>query len=118
LTRRAEDAYFNRVLLQRLHATVLLLRFGDRLGETDRRVLDRAAAGEDTLRGVLDYMSRAFAERTSETLGYHRESARGVLWGLSWRLPLRRRPSTDLDRGVHPASDIVRYRGAPVGFEG
>ena len=117
LARRAEDAYFNRVLLQRLYAKILLLRFAGRLGAGDRRLLERVADGENSVLGVLDYAARAVVERRKETLGYHRESLLGLLWALAWEAPLQRRPTGDLERGVHPTADLVRYRGAPLNFE-
>jgi hypothetical protein len=116
LVRRAEDGYVNRVLLQRLFAVVLLLRFGDRLPPGQRRALQRVSTAERSLSGVLEFVEQAVRERPGETLGHHRQSALGVAWALGWRLrrPARarswlRRPTTDVHRGIHPPPDLVRY---------
>ena len=75
-----QDRYFDRVLPQRLFATVLLLRFGNALAEPDRRILAAVAEADTSRRGTVNFLLRGVFERRKETLGYQRQAVFGILW--------------------------------------
>jgi glycosyltransferase involved in cell wall biosynthesis len=110
--RRAEDSYYNLVLLQRVHAMTALLRSGERLAPTHRRVLEHLAHAP-SLGGFVVMTWRALRESSAVTLGYHRDSLRGMLWERALRLRLARRPSIEPQRGAHPPASLITYRRRP-----